>query len=53
MFRYDFLREGSPVSAYSATAIEAAKVLTLKEFLLCDDPGVRMISENFQAKALA
>jgi hypothetical protein len=50
---YHFLKSGSPVSAYSERAIEAAKVLTLKEFLSCDDPGVRMISENFQAKALA
>jgi hypothetical protein len=50
---YHFLRSGSPVSRYSARAIEIAKVLTLREFLVCDDPGVRMVTENFQAKALA
>jgi hypothetical protein len=50
---YYFLRSGSPVSNYSMRAIEIAKVLTLREFLLCDDPGVRMVTENFQAKALA
>lgn len=50
---YHFLRFGSPISAHSERAIEAAKALTLMEFLLCDDPGVRMVTENFQAKALA
>jgi Sulfotransferase family len=50
---YHFLRSGSPVSAYSKRAIAAAKALTLEEFLRCADPGVRMVTENFQAKALA
>jgi hypothetical protein len=50
---YHFLRSGSPISGYSRRAISAAKVLTLSEFLRCDEPGVRMITENFQAKALA
>jgi hypothetical protein len=50
---YHFLRSGSPVSNYSERAIETAKVLTLREFLICDDPGVRMVTQNFQAKALA
>ncbi len=50
---YHFLRTDSPVEEYSRRAIEAAKVLTLQEFLLCDDPGVRMVTENFQAKTLA
>jgi hypothetical protein len=27
--------------------------MSLKEFLLCEDPRVRMVTENFQAKALA
>jgi hypothetical protein len=50
---YYFLRSGSPISGYSRRAISAAKVLSLSEFLRCDEPGVRMITENFQAKALA
>jgi hypothetical protein len=50
---YHFLRSGSPVSGYSQRAIGAAKALTLSEFLRCDEPGVRMVTENFQAKALA
>jgi hypothetical protein len=50
---YHFLRSGSPISRYSQRAIRAAKVLTLSEFLRCDEPSVRMITENFQAKALA
>jgi sulfotransferase famil protein len=47
---YHFLRSGSPVSHFSKGAIDAAGVLTLREFLLCNDPAVRMITENFQAK---
>jgi Galactose-3-O-sulfotransferase len=50
---YHFLRSKSPVEGYSKTAIEAAKAMTLGEFLRSEDPGVRMITENFQAKALA
>ncbi|MGC2087563.1 MAG: sulfotransferase family 2 domain-containing protein [Bradyrhizobium sp.] len=50
---YHFLRSGSPVSGYSQRATGAAKALTLSEFLRCDEPGVRMVTENFQAKALA
>lgn len=50
---YHFMRSESPVSDYSKGAIEAARVLTLAEFLRCDDPQVRMVTENFQAKALA
>jgi len=50
---YHFLRSGSPISGYSQRAIGAAKALTLSEFLRCDEPGVRMVTENFQAKALA
>ena len=50
---YHFLRSGSPLSNYSERAIEAAKVLTLRDFLLSDDPGVRMVTENCQAKWLA
>lgn len=50
---YHFLRSESPLSNYSAHAIGAAKALTLSEFLRCDDPGVRMVTENFQAKVLA
>jgi hypothetical protein len=50
---YHFLRSRSPLSNYSEKTIEAARVLTLREFLLCDDPGVRMVTENFQAKWLA
>jgi hypothetical protein len=50
---YHFLRSGSPISEYSKRAINAAKALTLSEFLRCSDPGVRMVTENFQAKALA
>jgi hypothetical protein len=50
---YHFLRSGSPISKYSRRAISAAKALTLSEFLRCDEPSVRMVTENFQAKALA
>jgi hypothetical protein len=50
---YHFLRSGSPISGYSERAIGSAKALSLSEFLRCDDPGVRMVTENFQAKALA
>lgn len=50
---YHFLRSGSPLSNYSAHAIDAAKAMNLPEFLRCEDPGVRMVTENFQAKALA
>jgi hypothetical protein len=50
---YHFLRTGSPISDYSRVAIEASKKMSLKEFLLCEDPRVRMVTENFQAKALA
>jgi hypothetical protein len=50
---YYFLRSGSPISRYSQYAVGTAKALTLPEFLRCDDPGVRMVTENFQAKALA
>jgi hypothetical protein len=50
---YYFLRTDSPESDYSRAAILAAKTMSLKEFLLCDDPRVRMITENFQAKSLA
>ncbi len=50
---YHFLRSGSPISRYSQRAIGAAKTLTLSEFIRCDEPGVRMITENFQAKTLA
>jgi hypothetical protein len=50
---YHFLRSKSPVANYSKRAIEAAQAFTLKEFLLCEDPKVRMVTENFQAKALA
>jgi hypothetical protein len=50
---YHFLRSGSPISRYSQRAIGAAKTLTLSEFLRCEEPGVRMVTENFQAKALA
>jgi hypothetical protein len=28
-------------------------VLTLREFVVCDDPGVRMVTENYLAKSLA
>jgi hypothetical protein len=50
---YYFLRSVSPSSNYSEIAIEAAKALTLRDFLLCDNPGVRMVTENSQAKWLA
>jgi hypothetical protein len=50
---YHFLRTTSPVSDYSSGAIEAARSLTLGDFIRCDDPRVRMVTENFQAKALA
>lgn len=50
---YYFLRAGSPVSRYSAKALQAAKDMTLKEFCLCEDPGVRLVTENYQAKAIA
>jgi Sulfotransferase family len=50
---YHFLRSGSPISRYSQRAIGAAKALTLSEFLRCEEPGVRMVTENFEAKALA
>jgi hypothetical protein len=50
---YGFLRSVSPVSDYSRTAIDAAKALTLSEFIRCHDPAVRMVTENFQAKSLA
>ena len=50
---YHFLRSVSPSSNYSEIAIKAAGSLTLREFLLCDDPGVRMVTENCQSKWLA
>lgn len=50
---YYFLRAGSPVSHYSARALQAARQMTLREFCLCEDPGVRLVTENHQAKALA
>jgi hypothetical protein len=50
---YYFLRTKSPVSEDSETALRAARSLSLKDFLLCEDPNVRMVSENFQTKALA
>jgi hypothetical protein len=50
---YHFLRSDSLVAKYSQRAISAARSMTLSEFLRCEDPGVRMMTENFQAKALA
>jgi Galactose-3-O-sulfotransferase len=50
---YHFLRTKSPVSQYSEVALRAARSLSLKDFLLCEDPNVRMVTENFQTKALA
>jgi hypothetical protein len=50
---YHFLRTDSPISDYSRAAIEASKRMSLKEFLLCQDPQVRMVTENMQAKVLA
>jgi Galactose-3-O-sulfotransferase len=50
---YHFLRTKSPHSRYSETALQAACSLSFKDFLLCDDPNVRMVTENFQTKALA
>jgi Galactose-3-O-sulfotransferase len=50
---YHFLRTDSPLSGYSRVALQAAQCLSFKEFLLCDDPNVRMVTENFQTKALA
>lgn len=50
---YYFLRVSEPRSDYRARAIEASKSLSLAEFIRCDDPGVRMVTENFQAKVLA
>jgi len=50
---YRFLKTDSPVSDYSKVAIEAAKALSLRDFLLCEHPGVRMVTQNFQAKTLA
>ncbi|UFZ06408.1 sulfotransferase family protein [Bradyrhizobium ontarionense] len=50
---YYFLRTDSPISSYSRRAIEIAQGTTLTEFLKCDDPAVRMVTENYQAKAIA
>jgi galactose-3-O-sulfotransferase len=50
---YHFLRTNSPVSNYSEAALRAACSLALKDFLLCRDPNVRMVTENFQTKVLA
>jgi hypothetical protein len=50
---YSFLRSESPMSNYSRRAIEAARALTLREFLLCEEPAVRMVTANCQAKWLA
>lgn len=50
---YFFLRTDSQISRYSEPAINAARALTLSEFLRCEEPSVRMFTENFQAKALA
>ena len=50
---YHFLRTRSPLSRYSEAALQAARSLSFKDFLLCDDRNVRMITTNFQTKALA
>src|SRR6266436_9870442 len=50
---YHFLRTRSPLSRYSEAALQAARSLSFKDFLLCDDRNVRMITANFQTKALA
>lgn len=50
---YYFLRKGSPIADFSGDAIKAAAEMSLSEFIRCEDPGVRMVTENFQAKALA
>ena len=50
---YYFLREDSPSSPHSDAAINAARRLSLKEFLLVEDPQIRMITSNFQANAIA
>jgi hypothetical protein len=50
---YHFLRTKSPLSRYSEAALRAARSMSLREFLLCEDPNVRMVTENYQTKALA
>jgi hypothetical protein len=50
---YHFLRTDSPLSSYSEGALRAAQSLSFRDFLLCDDPDVRMVTENFQTKAIA
>lgn len=50
---YHFLRTKSPLSLYSQAAWRAARSMSFEEFLLCEDPNVRMVSENSQTKALA
>jgi hypothetical protein len=50
---YHFLRTKSPSAMYSEVALQAARRLSFKDFLLCTDPDVRMVTENFQTKALA
>lgn len=50
---YHFLKTKSPFSQYAEGALKAAQQLSFKDFLLDQNPHVRMVTQNLQAKVLA